>query len=112
MLLPDSAELKIQVPPDSRSTAWVSFDGRHRCELKQGDFVIVTMSRYPVPTVCMQDQSEDWFESLRRCLHWNERARQKGLHADGGLTQETIDRLSEKDLCLDELAAQLFQTNT
>ncbi|KAJ3268099.1 hypothetical protein HDU76_011509, partial [Blyttiomyces sp. JEL0837] len=23
--------------------------------------------------------STDWFESLRRCLHWNERARQKGF---------------------------------
>ncbi|RKO88062.1 ATP-NAD kinase-like domain-containing protein, partial [Blyttiomyces helicus] len=34
MLLPDSIELKIQVPLDSRSTAWASFDGRHRTELR------------------------------------------------------------------------------
>ncbi|KAJ1553569.1 hypothetical protein HK096_007333, partial [Nowakowskiella sp. JEL0078] len=78
-LLPDSAELKIQIPSDSRSTAWVSFDGRHRTELKQGDFIILTMSHLPMPTVCMEDQSSDWFESLRRCLHWNERTRQKAL---------------------------------
>ncbi|KAI8813261.1 ATP-NAD kinase-like domain-containing protein, partial [Cladochytrium replicatum] len=76
-LLPDGADLKIQVPIDSRSTAWASFDGRHRTELKQGDFITVTMSRHPLPTLCQEDQSSDWFESLRRCLHWNERARQR-----------------------------------
>ncbi|KAJ3043270.1 hypothetical protein HK097_001776 [Rhizophlyctis rosea] len=79
MLLPDSIELKIQVPADSRSTAWASFDGRHRIELKQGDYITVGLSRWPMPTVCEADQSSDWFESLRRCLHWNERTRQKGF---------------------------------
>ena len=78
MLLPDSSEVKIQVPPDSRATAWASFDGRHRTELRQGDFVSVTLSAVPVPTVCGTDQTQDWFASLRRCLHWNERVRQKG----------------------------------
>ncbi|KAF9576920.1 hypothetical protein EC968_000045 [Mortierella alpina] len=34
MLLPDSMELRICVPFDSRSTAWASFDGRGRVELK------------------------------------------------------------------------------
>ncbi|KAJ3112957.1 hypothetical protein HDU96_003958 [Phlyctochytrium bullatum] len=81
MLLPDSIELRIQVPRDSRSTAWASFDGRHRIELRQGDSIVVSLSRYPMPTVCDVDQSTDWFESLRRCLHWNERARQKPFGA-------------------------------
>ncbi|KAG0258968.1 hypothetical protein DFQ27_004353 [Actinomortierella ambigua] len=35
MLLPDSMELRICVPFDSRSTAWASFDGRGRVELKR-----------------------------------------------------------------------------
>ncbi|KAJ1559994.1 hypothetical protein HK405_008623, partial [Cladochytrium tenue] len=56
MLLPDSSELRLQIPMDSRSTAWVSFDGRHRTELRQGDYVTVTMSSYPMPTVCDVDQ--------------------------------------------------------
>ncbi|KAI8832891.1 ATP-NAD kinase-like domain-containing protein [Chytridium lagenaria] len=77
MLLPDSIELRVQVPRDSRSTAWASFDGRHRIELRQGDSIVVSLSRFPMPTVCDVDQNTDWFESLRRCLHWNERARQK-----------------------------------
>ncbi|KAF9431658.1 hypothetical protein BGZ76_011859 [Entomortierella beljakovae] len=35
MLLPDSMELRICVPFDSRSTAWASFDGRGRVELRR-----------------------------------------------------------------------------
>ena len=54
-----------------------SFDGRHRIELKQGDYISVTASRYPVPTFCKQDQTSDWFNSLIRCLKWNERQIQK-----------------------------------
>ena len=38
MLLPDSMELRICVPYNSRSTAWASFDGRGRVELKREYF--------------------------------------------------------------------------
>lgn len=79
MLLPDSMELRIAVPYNSRSTAWASFDGRGRVELKQGDHIKVTASRYPFPTVCAQNQSIDWFESISRTLKWNERQRQKSF---------------------------------
>ncbi|KAI8616080.1 ATP-NAD kinase-like domain-containing protein [Chytriomyces sp. MP71] len=77
MLLPESIELKVQVPPDARGAAWVSFDGKSRIELKPGEEVRVEVSRFGVPTVCQQDQSKDWIESLRRCLHWNVRTKQK-----------------------------------
>lgn len=46
MLLPDSMELRICVPFNSRSTAWASFDGRGRVELKRKlstIFVVVPM---------------------------------------------------------------------
>ncbi|KAF9115460.1 hypothetical protein BGX27_007713 [Mortierella sp. AM989] len=79
MLLPDSMELRICVPFDSRSTAWASFDGRGRVELRQGDHIKVTSSVYPLPTICSSTQSSDWFHSLSRCLRWNERERQKGF---------------------------------
>ncbi|KAG0000444.1 hypothetical protein BGZ80_006362 [Entomortierella chlamydospora] len=79
MLLPDSMELRICVPFDSRSTAWASFDGRGRVELKQGDHIKVTSSVYPLPTICSSTQSSEWFHSLSRCLRWNERERQKGF---------------------------------
>ncbi|TKY90777.1 hypothetical protein EX895_000775 [Sporisorium graminicola] len=79
MLLPDSIELRIAVPYNSRSTAWASFDGRGRVELKQGDHIKVTASRYPFPTVCAENQSTDWFSSISRTLKWNERQRQKSF---------------------------------
>ena len=96
MLLPDSMELRICVPYNSRSTAWASFDGRGRIELKreiteihvgedllirstEGDHVTVTASKYPFPTVCADNQSTDWFSSISRTLNWNQRERQKSF---------------------------------
>lgn len=79
MLLPDTMELRICVPYNSRSTAWASFDGRGRVELKQGDHIKVTASKYPFPTVCAENQSTDWFHSISRTLKWNERERQKSF---------------------------------
>ncbi|KAF5326131.1 hypothetical protein D9611_000135 [Ephemerocybe angulata] len=79
ILLPDSMELRICVPYNSRSTAWASFDGRGRVELKQGDHIRVTASKYPFPTVCADKQSTDWFHAISRTLKWNERERQKSF---------------------------------
>ncbi|KAJ4468270.1 hypothetical protein J3R30DRAFT_1692981 [Lentinula aciculospora] len=79
MLLPDSMELRICVPYNSRSTAWASFDGRGRVELKQGDHIKITASKYPFPTVCADKQSTDWFHAISRTLKWNERERQKSF---------------------------------
>ncbi|WWD19663.1 hypothetical protein CI109_104125 [Kwoniella shandongensis] len=79
MLLPDSMELRICVPYNSRSTAWASFDGRGRVELKQGDHIKVTASKYPFPTVCADKASTDWFASISRTLRWNEREKQKSF---------------------------------
>ncbi|KAL1942765.1 hypothetical protein VTO73DRAFT_5005 [Trametes versicolor] len=79
MLLPDTMELRVCVPFNSRSTAWASFDGRGRVELKQGDHIKITASKYPFPTVCAESQSRDWFHSISRTLKWNERERQKSF---------------------------------
>lgn len=79
MLLPDSMELRICVPYNSRSTAWASFDGRGRVELKQGDHIKVTASKYPFPTVSADKASTDWFSSISRTLRWNEREKQKSF---------------------------------
>ena len=93
IVVPAGVELKISVSPDSRNTAWVSFDGRKRQELCHGDSLRVTTSIYPIPSICAQvrknwdseifscfcnaifsqDQITDWFDSLAECLHWNVR---------------------------------------
>ncbi|KAJ2639816.1 hypothetical protein GGF44_002636 [Coemansia sp. RSA 1694] len=83
MLLPDSMVVRVVLPPDSRNTAWASFDGRHRIELRRGDHIQITASKYPLPTVCAsQSQTQDWMSSLSRCLNWNERKRQKKFGGD------------------------------
>ncbi|KAJ7128878.1 ATP-NAD kinase-like domain-containing protein [Mycena crocata] len=114
MLLPDSMELRICVPFNSRSTAWASFDGRGRVELKQGDHIKVTASKFPFPTVCADNQSTDWFQAISRTLKWNERERQKsfvvveedgpskpkkrhGKHANMASEPEVVEELIEDD---------------
>ncbi|KAI8923944.1 ATP-NAD kinase-like domain-containing protein [Entophlyctis helioformis] len=79
MILPDTMDIRVVVPADSRSTAWVSLDGRHRVQLHAGDSISVCASPFPVPTVCRGDQSDDWFAALEKCLAWNRRERQKKL---------------------------------
>ncbi|TFL04875.1 ATP-NAD kinase-like domain-containing protein [Pterulicium gracile] len=105
MLLPDTMELRICVPFNSRSTAWASFDGRGRVELKQGDHIKVTASRYPFPTICADKQSTDWFHSISRTLKWNERERQKsfvvveeGPEKEGSRKQESPSSSSDTEL--------------
>lgn len=78
-LLPDSVELTLQIAASSRTTAWVAFDGRERVEIKEGDQLRVQCSNYPVPTVCKEDQSRDWFKGLAQCLHWNYKPNPRNL---------------------------------
>ncbi|KAI2793239.1 NAD(+) kinase [Penicillium oxalicum] len=81
MVLSDSHLLRIAVPTASRSTAYCSFDGKGRVELRQGDYVTVEASQYPFPTVV--SDSGEWFTSVQRALRWNTRgAVQKSW--DGG----------------------------
>mmetsp|Transcript_3563 Transcript_3563/g.6235 ORF Transcript_3563/g.6235 Transcript_3563/m.6235 type:complete len:671 (-) Transcript_3563:242-2254(-) len=73
IIFPDSAKLRVDVSPDSRAQAWVSFDGKFRRQLKRGDGLLVQMSLYPVPTVNKTDHTGDWFGSLSRAFNFNTR---------------------------------------
>ncbi|GJJ74844.1 NAD+ kinase [Entomortierella parvispora] len=77
MIIPGTKHLRICVPATSRTTAWASFDGRHRQELGRGDSVMITASKYPAATICRRDQSTDWFTGLTQVLNWNSRVQQK-----------------------------------
>merc|ERR1719400_1188266 len=109
IVVPAGVELKITVSPDSRNTAWVSFDGRRRQELEHGDSLHVTTSIYPVPSICSQDQISDWFASLAECLHWNVRKKQKHFDELSDLTRsssdDTLDSLEQKAESLSEAAS-------
>lgn len=77
MVLSDTLLLRVSIPRHSRATAYCSFDGKGRVELKQGDHVTIAASQYPFPTVTRT--GAEWFDSVSRTLRWNTRgAMQKG----------------------------------
>ncbi|KAI9243395.1 ATP-NAD kinase-like domain-containing protein [Phascolomyces articulosus] len=71
MLLPHTCIIRVVVRATARSTAYCSFDGKYRVELKRGDHMTVTFSRFAVPTVTRTGTNFDWFESLQKCLMWS-----------------------------------------
>lgn len=75
ILLPDGMFLKVKVPSGSRATAWASFDGKVRTELKKGYYVTVQASPYPFPTV--RSSKTEYFDLVSRNLNWNAREQQK-----------------------------------
>ncbi|CAI6341302.1 unnamed protein product [Periconia digitata] len=78
IILPDTIVLRAGVPYDARTSSWASFDGRERVELKPGDYVTISASRFPFPSVLPLDRrSKDWIDSISRTLQWNSRQRQK-----------------------------------
>ena len=79
LILPDSMVLRIGVPYDARASSWVSFDGRRRTELNQGDYVTIVTSQYPLPTVQYRMDNKDWFDSIKRTMNWGDRISQKPL---------------------------------
>ena len=99
MVLSDSLLLKVCVPKNSRSTAYASFDGKGRVELRRGDCVQVEAGRYPFPTVVgAAGAGGEWFESVRRALRWNTRgAVQKGFSAKTKAGPEKGSLLGDED---------------
>ncbi|QIW94691.1 hypothetical protein AMS68_000209 [Peltaster fructicola] len=80
IILPDTMVLRLGVPYDARASCWASFDGKERCELNPGDYVTISASRFPFPSVLpLNRKSEDWVDSISRTLNWNNRARQKAF---------------------------------
>lgn len=121
MVLSDTLLLKICVPRSSRSTAYASFDGKGRVELRRGDFVQVEAGRYPFPTVVGEGGTGgEWFESVRRALRWNNRgAVQKGFNAGGSNgankrvpeincddVEDTVDENEDRDGYEDDVEAE------
>ncbi|KAL2802721.1 ATP-NAD kinase-like domain-containing protein [Aspergillus granulosus] len=96
MVLSDSLLLRIAVPIGSRSTAYCSFDGKGRVELRQGDYVTVEASQYPFPTVV--SNNGEWFQSVQRALRWNTRgAVQKSWHSGGDASMDPADDNNEDE---------------
>ncbi|KAL0719051.1 hypothetical protein Bca4012_068375 [Brassica carinata] len=76
LILPDHVTVKVKVPLNSRSSAWVSFDGKDRKELKSGDTLVCSISQWPVSTACQVKSTDDFLRSIHDGLHWNLRQTQ------------------------------------
>ncbi|EXJ69429.1 NAD+ kinase [Cladophialophora psammophila CBS 110553] len=98
MVLSDTLALRIAVPHKSRSSAYCSFDGKGRIELRQGDYVTLEASQYPLPTV--MTGTNEWVESVQRALRWNVRgAVQKGW--DNGDDEDGVHVEEKWDIDID-----------
>jgi NAD+ kinase len=90
MVLSDTMLLRVSIPRNSRATAYCSFDGKGRVELKQGDHVTIAASQYPFPTVVRS--GTEWFDSVSRQLRWNTRgAMQKGWDGAAENKEEEVE---------------------
>ncbi|KAK9939621.1 hypothetical protein M0R45_016311 [Rubus argutus] len=76
LILPEHVTLRVQVPFNSRSHAWASFDGKDRKRLAAGDALMCSMAPWPVPTACQVDSTSDFLTSIHDGLHWNLRKTQ------------------------------------
>ncbi|KAF2004320.1 ATP-NAD kinase [Amniculicola lignicola CBS 123094] len=80
LILPDTIVLRAGVPYDARTSCWASFDGKERVELQRGDYVTISASRFPFPSVLpVERRGRDWVDSISRTLQWNSRERQKAF---------------------------------
>ncbi|GMN26243.1 hypothetical protein TIFTF001_001231 [Ficus carica] len=76
LILPEHVTIRVQVPFNSRSHAWASFDGKDRKQLRPGDALVCSMAPWPVPTACLVDSTNDFLRSIHEGLHWNLRKTQ------------------------------------
>ncbi|CAL0334248.1 unnamed protein product [Lupinus luteus] len=76
LIMPEHVTLRVQVPFNSRSPAWASFDGKDRKQLEPGDALVCSMAPWPVPTACLVDSTNDFLRSIHEGLHWNLRKTQ------------------------------------
>ncbi|KAF7833700.1 NAD(H) kinase 1 [Senna tora] len=71
LILPEYVTLRVQIPSNTRSPAWASFDGKDRKKLEPGDALVCSMAPWPVPTACLVDSTNDFLRSIHEGLHWN-----------------------------------------
>lgn len=76
LILPEYVTLRVQIPINSRGSAWASFDGKDRKHLAPGDALICSIAPWPVPTACQVDSTSDFLRSIHDGLHWNLRKTQ------------------------------------
>jgi NAD+ kinase len=75
LILPECSTIKLEKPRDGRTSAWVSFDCATRFELRDGEAIIINVSKYSVGFIYnpKDNLNELWADRLRNLLNWNKR---------------------------------------
>lgn len=107
LLFPDTSTLQIKINSESRGNNCASFDGRHRATLNPGDSLLISMSRWPLPSICRVDGTTDWFDGVRSVLQWNSRsASQKSFNPNAAATASTTAASSTTTTAIAAAAAK------
>uniref|UniRef100_A0A7S1EQG3 NAD(+) kinase n=1 Tax=Timspurckia oligopyrenoides TaxID=708627 RepID=A0A7S1EQG3_9RHOD len=72
IILPDTCCLTIRPSDTARRGASLRVDGRAVGRLAKNESLLVRKSSWPVVCFAKTSCSEDWYASVRKCLHWNE----------------------------------------
>ncbi|EPX72047.1 NAD/NADH kinase [Schizosaccharomyces octosporus yFS286] len=75
VILPDYSVVTIEIPLDSRASAFYSADGHSKIEMTRGDYLSIVTSQYPFTAI--QNPHKQWTKVLEDKLHWNVREIQK-----------------------------------
>lgn len=94
IVFPDTVVLRLRMPDEARAEARVSFDGKLSQPLRRGDTLVIKTSNFPVPTICKNDSTADWFASLDQALGFNTRMVQRAFQSP---SMEKIRRARNDD---------------
>lgn len=75
----DNQVIKVAIPKNARDSAYVAFDGKRKMELKQGEFVEVKFSKYPLVWFCETSDNDDWLEAIEASFNMGEKRDRKSL---------------------------------
>lgn len=67
-----TVNVRLVVSDLSRSRPEVSLDGKHNMLLESGEFLNISLSPYPLPTIDHIYGTVDWVKRLNELLKWNQ----------------------------------------
>jgi len=73
IILPKNVTIRVVLPEDARTGAWVTFDGQMRFKIEKEEQLVIQESQYCVPFVKWQtiNSDEAWVTKLKKTLKWN-----------------------------------------
>ncbi|KAK9804759.1 hypothetical protein WJX72_003791 [[Myrmecia] bisecta] len=71
LIVPESSEIEIHLPPNARSHARASFDGRHTLRMLRDSSIRCTTSACALPMITLGRLDRDWYEGIVQKLKWN-----------------------------------------